>query len=174
VKFARFGEESMILVLMGPTGVGKTTIGKGLAEGLGWAFADGDDFHSPANVEKMARGIGLEDADRWPWLAAIHDAMARWDQEKRNVVLACSALKQAYREQLYRGPDVKLVWLTGREALIRERLRHRTGHFASETLLSSQLAIAETPADAITVDVDRPPAEIVALIRDRLGRSTAD
>jgi gluconokinase len=173
VKFARFGEESMILVIMGPTGVGKTTIGKRLAERRGWAFADGDDFHSPSNVEKMARGVGLEDADRWPWLAAIHDAMARWDEEKRNVVLACSALKQAYRERLYRGPGVQFVWLTGREALIRERLQHRTGHFASEALLSSQLAIAETPADAITVDVDRPPEEVVALICGRLGASTA-
>jgi gluconokinase len=159
----------MIVVVMGPSGAGKTTVGSLLARDCGWEFVDGDAFHSPANVEKMAHGIGLEDADRWAWLEAIRAAMEQWARDGRDVVLACSALKQVYREKLHRGPEVRLVWLTGSPALLRERLRRRTGHFAGEALLDSQLAIAEAPADAVSVDVAEAPEEIVARIRRRLG-----
>jgi gluconokinase len=160
----------MIVVLLGPTGVGKTTIGALLAQRLGATFVDGDDFHPAANVEKMSRGVPLTDDDRRPWLAAIHAEMEEWARDGRETVLACSALKQVYRDALYRGPEVRLVWLTGSEALIRERLRHRTGHFAGEALLTSQLAIAEPPADAIVMDVSQAPEEIVARLLKRLSR----
>jgi gluconokinase len=159
----------MIVVLMGPMGVGKTTVGRLLAERLGWEFADGDDFHPAANVEKMHRGIPLDDDDRAPWLAALREAMRGWSAQGRSVVLACSALKQIYREQLYRGPEVRFVFLKGSFALIRERLHSRTGHFAAEGLLASQFAILEMPEDAIVIDVDPPPAEVVAAICRALG-----
>jgi gluconokinase len=160
----------MIVLVMGPTGVGKTTIGTRLAERLGVLFADGDDFHPAANVEKMSRGVPLTDADRWPWLAAIRMAMEGWARAGTGAVLACSALKQAYRDALYRGPEVRLVWLTASEAVIRERLRRRAGHFAGEALLASQIAIAEPPADAIAVDVAGTPDAIVDAILARLGQ----
>jgi gluconokinase len=160
----------MIVVLMGPMGVGKTTIGRLLADRLGWEFADGDDFHPAANVEKMRRGIPLDDDDRMPWLSALREAMRAWVAEGRSVVLACSALKQAYRDHLHHSPEVRLVYLKGSFELIRERLHARTGHFAAESLLASQFAILEAPEDAIVVDVAPPPDEIVSTIARALGR----
>ena len=154
---------------MGPTGAGKTTIGSLLASQLGWEFVDGDRFHPPANVGKMKRGIPLNDADREPWLGAIREAMLRWITEKRNIVLACSALKRAYRHRLAAGPEVKLVYLKGSYDLLRERLRRRYGHFANEAILAGQFADLEEPEDAVTVDVSSSPEEIVAQIRGELG-----
>ena len=159
----------MIIMVMGPTGSGKTTIGSLLAQRLGWDFVDADQFHSAANKEKMHQGIPLTDADRAPWLAAIHQQIEQWLAEGRNVVLACSALKQSYRELLWRGGDVKLVYLKGSYELIAQRLLTRHGHFADAHILTGQFADLEEPTDAITVDISAPPAEIVEEICRRLG-----
>jgi gluconokinase len=159
----------MVVIVMGVTGAGKTTIGSMLASQLGWEFADADSFHSPANVEKMRRGIPLDDADRAPWLRAMRDAISQWIGERRNVVLACSALKRNYRDELRAGPEVKIVYLKGSMRLISSRLRQRHGHFAGESILAAQFADLEEPADAIVVDVSLPPEEIVRGIREQLN-----
>lgn len=161
----------MIVLLMGPAGSGKTTVGNLLASNLSWEFADADDFHSPANKEKMSRGIGLTDADRIPWLQAIRDAMRQWLAQGQNVVLACSALKRSYRDLLgihSNVKDVKLVYLKGTYDLLLARLHFRKGHYATEQLLASQLADLEEPADAITIDISKSPQEIISEIRQRL------
>ncbi len=154
---------------MGPAGAGKTTIGELLASQLGWSFVDGDTFHSPANIEKMSRGVPLEDSDRIPWLNSIREAMLRWDAPRQNIVLTCSALKRSYRDLLQINSNVKLVYLKGTYDLLRERLRSRKGHYATEQLLASQFADLEEPADAITIDVARSPEEIVSEIRKLLA-----
>lgn len=159
----------MIVVVMGVTGSGKTTVGSLLAQQLGWEFADADNFHSPANVEKMRLGIPLGDADRAPWLRSLRDAMEQWVAEPRNVVLACSALKKSYRYQLFVGSEVKFVYLKGSYDLIYRRLQLRHGHFASEKILAGQFADLEEPDEAITVEIDQPAEAIVADIRRRLG-----
>lgn len=146
---------------MGVTGSGKTTVVLLLAARLGWEFVDGDSFHPAANVEKMSRGIPLDDADRAPWLAALRAKIDEWKAAGCNVVLACSALKRSYREQLEIGAEVKLVYLKGSYELITRRLRARAGHFAGEKLLASQFADLEEPAGAIVVSVDATPEEIV-------------
>src|SRR5208282_4103588 len=112
----------MVIVVMGVEGSGKTTVGALLAEQLGWEFADGDSFHSAANIEKIRRSIPLDDTDRAPWLKAMHDAIQQWLKQRRNVVLGCSVLKRSYRDQLGIGPDVKLVYLKGDYELIARRL----------------------------------------------------
>src|SRR5207302_2299343 len=132
-------EQRMVLVLMGVVGSGKTTVGKLLAMELGWRFADADDFHPRANVDKIRRGIPLDDCDRVPWLSALHDAIEQWNESLQNVVLACSALKQSYRNKLRAG-SVHFVYLKGSQQLIASRLRSRQGHFASESILASQFA----------------------------------
>ena len=154
---------------MGPAGSGKTTIGELLASRLGWSFVDGDTFHSPANIEKMSRGVPLDDSDRIPWLNSIREAMLRWDALRQNIVLTCSALKRSYRDLLQINSNVKLVYLKGTYDLLRERLRSRKGHYATEQLLASQFADLEEPADAITIDVARSPEEIVSEIRKLLA-----
>ena len=159
----------MIIVVMGPTGSGKTTIGSLLAARLAWPFADADDFHSAGNKEKMHKGIPLTDADRLPWLAAIHDQIAGWAVLKQNVVLACSALKQSYRQLLWNGPEVQFVYLKGSYELIAERLRARKGHFADEHILAGQFRDLEEPSDAVAVDIRGSPEEIVDEICRRLG-----
>jgi gluconokinase len=157
---------------MGPTGSGKTTVGKLLAAQLKWEFADGDDFHPPANIEKMSHGIPLHDEDRIPWLHSIREAMLQWDAQGHNVVLACSALKRSYRELLQINSNVKLVYLRGSYELFRERLRSRKGHYAGEQILAGQFADLEEPTDAITIDAAQSPEQIVAEIRKRLALST--
>jgi gluconokinase len=158
----------VIIVVMGVTGSGKTTIGTLLAARLAWLFADADDFHSTANKEKMHRGIPLTDADRLPWLAAMHDQIAKWIASKQNAVLACSALKRSYRQQLWNGPEVQFVYLRGSYEFIAERLRARKGHFADEHILAGQFADLEEPSDALVVDISASPDEIVAEICRRL------
>lgn len=160
----------MIVVLMGVTGSGKSTVGKLLANELGWNFYDADDYHPAANIEKMRRAIPLTDEDRKPWLQTlaklIDDARDRGD----NIVLACSALKHDYQEYLRHHLDlVRYVCLCGRPELIQKRLATRTGHFMNPALLPSQLEILEPPDDAIRVDVTGTPEEIGGEIRRRLG-----
>jgi len=154
---------------MGVAGSGKTTIGRQLAAGLGWGFADADEFHPPANVAKMSAGIPLDDADRAPWLETLRALIAGWIAAGTNAVLACSALKRAYRESLRAAPEVQVVYLRGTPQLLQQRLRARLGHFMTEPMLESQLAALEEPEHALVVDVGRSPVEIVAEIRARLA-----
>ena len=154
---------------MGVSGSGKTTVGQLLTSELGWEFADGDDYHPAANVEKMRNGIPLTDADRGPWLETLRGLIAGWVLAGKNTVLACSALKRAYRERLRIGTEVQVVYLRGTPELLKQRLRARAGHFMTERMLESQLAALEEPEDAVVVDVDSAPARIVAEILARLG-----
>ena len=160
----------MVILLMGVSGAGKTTIGQLLASQLTWDFVDGDDYHSPENVEKMRSGIPLTDADRAPWLERLRTLIATWIAAGKNKVLACSALKQSYREQLQVSPEVQVVYLKGTPEVLRQRLRARTGHFMTERMLESQLTALDPPEDAVVVDVDRSPEEIVSEIQSRLSR----
>ena len=159
----------MVILLMGVTGSGKTTIGRALAESLKWQFADADDFHPPSNVAKMHAGIPLDDADRAPWLAVLQAKISAWLLAANDTVLACSALKQTYRNQLMISPDVKLVYLRGSRDLIAQRLWLRHNHYMDPSLLPSQFAALEEPMDALSIDVDAPVPEIVTHIRSALG-----
>jgi len=159
----------MIVIVMGVVGSGKTTVGQLLAQQMGWEFADADDFHPAVNIEKIRNGVPLGDEDRQPWLDRLRESIMGWIARGRNVVLACSALKRAYRKTLDAGPDVKFVYLKGSAARIAERLRSRHGHFADEQILASQLTDLEEPEGALTVDIDATPAQIVDKIRQGLG-----
>jgi gluconokinase len=159
----------MIVIMMGVTGAGKTTVGLLLAAQLGWKFADADDFHPPSNVEKMQHGIPLSDEDRGPWLAQLRSAIEQWITEGRNVVLACSALKRSYRQALEAGVEVRFVYLKGSADLIAGRIRSREGHFAGEQILAGQFADLEEPETAVTADIDSTPQQIVAEVRQELG-----
>lgn len=157
-----------IVVVMGVSGAGKTTIGKLLAQRLGWAFADADEFHSAANIAKMHSGIALDDADRAPWLQAIARRIDEWRAAGSCGVVTCSALKRRYRDTVIGGrPDVRLVYLRGDRNLIAGRLAARHGHFMPPELLSSQFAALEEPtADEhpITIAIDRSPEEQINAI----------
>lgn len=159
----------MVIVLMGVAGAGKTTVGQLLASELGSDFKDGDDYHSAVNVEKMRNGIPLTDADRAPWLEALRVLVGGWVAEGKSGVLACSALKQRYREMLQVGPEVQFVYLRAASMLLQERLRARRGHYMTEQMLASQLAALEEPKDAIMIDADGSPEEIVRTIRAKLA-----
>lgn len=156
----------MILVLMGVCGCGKTTVGESLAAALRCRFLDADDFHPPANVAKMAAGEPLTDADRWPWLDRIADELRQILARGDHAVVACSALKQAYRERLQRAGDVRIVYLKGDEATIGARLATRQHRYMPATLLPSQFAALEEPTDALVVDIREPVDAQVAFIRD--------
>jgi carbohydrate kinase (thermoresistant glucokinase family) len=162
----------MIVVVMGVCGCGKTTVGEELARRLGADFAEGDSFHPPANVEKMRGGTPLDDDDRWPWLRAIAAAIDAARAEGRHLVVACSALKQAYRDVLMGDrPDCWLVYLRGDAELITERMAARPQHFMPASLLPSQLATLEPPAPAanvIAVDIDAAPETLVAQVEQAL------
>lgn len=158
----------MVVIIMGVTGAGKTTIGSLLAEQLGWRFADADDFHPPSNIEKMRHGIPLSDDDRRPWLDRLRAEIDGWLAAGKNVVLACSALKRSYRQQLEAGSSVHFVYLKGSRELIIARLRARHGHFAGEAILAGQFADLEEPKGAVTVEISGTPPEIVADIRAKL------
>jgi len=159
----------LIVVVMGVTGSGKTTVGNMLAAQLGWEFADADQFHPAANIEKMARGIALTAADREPWLTSLHDAIVKWLADGKGLVLACSALKGSYRQKLGIGGYVRLVYLKGSYDLIAARLRERHGHFATEAILADQFAALEEPGEAIVMSVQASPQQMVSEIRRRLG-----
>ena len=161
----------MVIVMMGVSGSGKTTVGQLLAEALHAEFIEGDAYHPPENIDKMRRGIALDDADRWPWLEILSAEIDRWLAAGRTVVLACSALKQSYRDVLAKGrPGVRFVHLEGDKGLLRLRLDRRRGHYMPASLLDSQFAALEPPGDAITVDVAGTPEAIAAEIVQALGR----
>ena len=160
----------MIIVLMGVSGNGKSTVGKLLAERLDWLFLDADDFHPPRNIAKMASGIPLDDDDRRPWLDRLAEVLQQHNQQRESLVLACSALKQRYRQRLAPEPaNIHFVHLQGDYALIRARLEQRTGHFMPATLLRSQFADLEPCPEALTINIDQPPAAIVEQIVTGLG-----
>jgi gluconokinase len=161
-----------VIVVMGVSGAGKTTVGQALAAATGWSFRDGDDFHSAANIEKMHRGEGLTDADRESWLAALAALIERIVHDGKHEILACSALKHAYRERLRaaaakagRGDALELVYLDVPADVLRQRLAGRSHPFATPALLDSQLATLEPPSDALRVDGTLPVGEIVDAIR---------
>jgi gluconokinase len=158
----------MVILVMGTTGAGKTTVGKRLAERVGWTFLDADDFHPPANIEKMKHGIPLTDADRLPWLANIHAELVRLSQLNQNAVLACSALKQSYRDQLSSGLDFRVVYLRGTYDEMKLHIEARHGHFAGESILAGQFADLEEPKDALVLDVKQSPEQLVAETVSRL------
>jgi gluconokinase len=159
----------MIVLMMGVCGCGKTTTGEALAAALAWPFFDADDFHPPANVAKMAAGLPLDDADRWPWLDRIADEMRGILARNGHAVFACSALKQAYRDRLQRAGDVRIVYLKGDEALIASRLSTRQHRYMPPTLLASQFAALEEPHAALAIDIREPVPRQVAHIVDELA-----
>ena len=159
----------MIVIVMGVSGSGKTTVGRLLAYDLGWPFHDADDYHPSANVEKMHAGVPLTDADRAPWLDALHELIAAIARGGGNAVLACSALKRAYRERMSAAvADVHFVYLRGDASLLRLRMARRSGHFMPVKLLQSQIDLLEEPEGAIVCDIDAAPEAIAAQIKERL------
>jgi len=157
----------MIVIVMGVSGCGKSTIGQPLAERLGYPFLDADEFHPPENVAKMAAGIPLTDADRQPWLELLNAKLC----VQGNAVLACSALKESYRRALSQGlADCRFVHLRGSIELIRSRLAERKHRYMPASLLESQFAALEPPQDAIEVDVSQAPDACLRAIESRLGR----
>lgn len=172
----------MIVIVMGVSGSGKTTAGKMLAKELNCEFFDADDFHSQANKEKMAQGIPLNDEDRAEWLTSLRELLGKYEEVRRttipmsspvnsgathphqSVVLACSALKKAYREKLAASGGVRFVYLKGTFAQIESRLKARKGHYMPVQLLASQFEALEEPIDAVVVDISKPPEEIIQII----------
>jgi gluconokinase len=151
----------MIVIVMGVTGVGKTTVGQLLAAKTGWPLYDADAYHSPANVEKMHAGIPLTDDDRWPWLDRLNALLREAESQGESAILACSALKQRYRERLEQGlQSPRWVYLKGDIELIRSRLQQRKGHYMNPALLQSQFDALEPPGEALIVDVGDDPAAI--------------
>jgi gluconokinase len=154
----------VIALIMGVSGSGKTKVGKALARELQWRFIDADDLHPETNVAKMARGVPLTDDDRWPWLDRIVAEMRRATAAGEHAVVACSALKQAYRDRLATGGDVRVVYLKGDAATIAPWIAHRSGHFMPASLLPSQFAALEEPTSAIVIDIREPLEAKVATI----------
>ena len=159
----------MIIVLMGVTASGKSTVGKLLARQIGWSFFEGDDFHSAGNIEKLRRGEPLNDEDRRPWLHAIREVIHEAIDRGENAVIACSALKASYRSMLQIKGQVSFVYLKASIGLIQERLQNRVGHFMNPQLLQSQFDTLEEPKEALQVDAGSTPAEIVQAIRNGLS-----
>lgn len=158
----------MMVVLMGVSGVGKTTVGDILAERTGWHLYDADEFHSAQNIEKMRNGIALQDADRWPWLDSMNAMLLEKQAANQSILLACSALKQKYRDRLADGcRNLHWVYLKGEFDLIRGRLEARKNHYMKAGLLESQFAALEEPRDAVVVSVIETPDAIAdRILRD--------
>lgn len=152
-----------VVVVMGVSGAGKTTVGMALAARLGWDFEDGDALHPDANIAKMAAGVPLTDDDRWPWLRRVREWIDGEQEQDRSGVVACSALKRSYRDVL-RGTDVFLAQLAVQPAVLEQRLDQRTGHFMRAGMLGSQLDALEAPQpdeNVLVVDADRPVDDVV-------------
>lgn len=164
--------ELMVVLVMGVSGVGKSTVGRHLASHLAWRFYDADDLHSPENIARMRRGTPLDDGARMPWLRAVRDLIQTLDRERVDGVIACSALKASYRDLLLEGvDDARVVHLVAPAEVLRERVGQRDGHFMPPALVDSQVAALEPPDDALTVDATRPVGQIVSQIADDLGLS---
>jgi carbohydrate kinase (thermoresistant glucokinase family) len=158
-------KDCMVLILMGPMGCGKTAIGKMLAEKLGWPFCDADDFHPRENVEKMRAGIPLTDEDRKLWLEELGANIQGWLRHRQSTILACSALKQAYRDILgVNQSTVRTVYLKGSHELLRKRIEERQHPYMDKNLLRSQLDTLQEPKDGLTVDISATPEIIVSTI----------
>ena len=161
----------MIIIIFGVSGAGKTTVGKLLARELGWRLIEADDFHPAANIEKMCSGNPLTDDDRWPWLERLRDQIRQSLAAGENAVLACSALKRAYRDRLQASEHVKFVFLRGDYALVEKQLHSRRGHFMNPDLLQSQFDDLEEPEPdehVLTIEVGHTPEEIVDRIKSKL------
>jgi len=169
-----------MIIIFGVSGAGKTTVGKMLAEQLGWRFLEADDFHPAANIEKMRnpeRLSGLTDEDRWPWLDCLRKQIERSLSAGENAVLACSALKRVYRDRLRVSDEVKFVFLCGDYALVEKQLRSRHRHFMNAALLQSQVDDLEEPQsheNALTIQLGRTPKEIVEEIKTKLNLTGSD
>jgi gluconokinase len=162
----------MIIIVMGVTGAGKTTVGSALAASIGWRFIDGDTLHPPANVERMRAGISLTDADREPWLASLHALIVQAAGRRESLVLACSALKERYRVAVAGdGRGIRFVYLKVPERVAVGRAAHRAGHFASPAIVPGQFAALEEPsaADALILDATGSPEHLVAEICKEFG-----
>ena len=159
------------ILVMGVSGSGKTTIGLALAEALGWDFYDADDFHPPSNISKMTAGVALDDHDRAPWLAALNTHIGDCVRRGRRIVLACSALKQSYRDRLLQGnPGICVIYLRGEYDLINARLQSRNDHYMKADMLSSQYAALEEPSGDLVVDIRQDLDQIMKYILDQLGQ----
>ncbi|MFL7813868.1 MAG: gluconokinase [Anaerolineales bacterium] len=160
---------AIAIILMGVSGCGKSSVGRELSACLGWPFFDGDDYHPLENINKMAREIPLDDKDRLPWLKSLHGLIVNSLDRGQSLILACSALKRAYREIL-KGDrqDVRFVYLEGTYELIHQRMLERSEHYMKARMLQSQFGELEPPVRALRVNIDRPVREIVEKIRNLL------
>ncbi|MBV9669463.1 MAG: gluconokinase [Acidobacteriales bacterium] len=164
----------IVIIVMGVSGAGKTTVGQALAASLGWRFVDADAFHAAQSIEKMRRGIALSDEDRAPWLSSLHSAICEWVVQSQHTILACSALKDRYRAVLREGlrpEQVRFVFLAVPVVVLAQRLRGRSGHYMPPSLLQSQLSDLEPPSQeqAIYVDGAASPSSVVEEIRKKLA-----
>ena len=167
----------MIVIIFGVSGAGKTTVGKLLAREVGWCFIEADDFHPAVNIEKMRNGHPLTDKDRRPWLERLRQQIERLLSGGENAVLACSALKRAYRDRVRVSDDVKFVFLRGDHALVEKQLRSRRGHFMNPALLQTQFDDLEEPQpdeNVLTIELGRTPEEIVERIKTKLNLAGSD
>lgn len=166
-------DQPQFLIVMGVSGSGKTTLAEGIADAMDWLYAEGDDFHSQANVSKMASGVPLTDEDRWPWLRSIGTWIDEHERDRRSAVITCSALKRSYRDLLRDGRDhVRFVYLEVPQQVLEERLARRTGHYMPPSLLPSQLETLEplqADEDGVVVHAHQSPEASVTEALDLLG-----
>ncbi|BAZ44744.1 carbohydrate kinase, thermoresistant glucokinase family protein [Chondrocystis sp. NIES-4102] len=161
----------MFYVIMGVSGVGKSTIGKLLGDRTGWVFYDADDFHPQVNIEKMNRGIALTDSDRLPWLKQLQELIAHCLDQDQQGILACSALKSDYRHILSNDrPEVVFIYLQSNYQTIESRIKQRQGHFMKQDLLLSQFETLEVPESVINIDANQTPEAIVTEILQQVGQ----